>query len=59
MFVASNAMAQHAHTSGSPNETGQSQFAAISEIVTLLRDDTDTDWRLLQLLFDLRDVHRV
>jgi hypothetical protein len=37
-------MAQHAHTSGSPNETGQSQFAAIAEIVTLLRDDPDTDW---------------
>ncbi|GLO68985.1 hypothetical protein MACH17_05020 [Phaeobacter inhibens] len=44
MFVASGAMAQHAHTSGSPNETGQSQFAAIAEIVTLLRDDPDTDW---------------
>ncbi len=44
MFVASNAMAQHAHTSGSPSETGQSQFAAIAEIVTLLRDDPITDW---------------
>ena len=44
MFVASNAMAQHAHTSGSPSETGQSQFAAIAEIVTLLRDDPGTDW---------------
>ena len=44
MFVASNAMAQHAHTSGSPSETGQSQFAAIAEIATLLRDDPDTDW---------------
>ena len=44
MFVASNAMAQHAHMSGSPIETGQSQFAAISEIVILLRDDPDTDW---------------
>ncbi|WP_120503857.1 hypothetical protein [Sulfitobacter mediterraneus] len=44
MFVASNAMAQHAHTSGSPSETGQSQFAAIAEIVTLLRDDQNTDW---------------
>lgn len=37
-------MAQHAHMSGSPNETGQSQFAAIAEIVTLLRDDPNTDW---------------
>jgi hypothetical protein len=44
MFVASGAMAQHAHNSGSPNETGQSQFAAIAEIVTLLRDDPDTNW---------------
>lgn len=37
-------MAQHAHPSRSPNETGQSQFAAIAEIVTLLRDDQNTDW---------------
>ena len=37
-------MAQHAHTSGSPSETGQSQFAAIAETVTLLRDDPNTDW---------------
>ena len=44
MFVASGAMAQHAHMSWSPNETGQSQFAAIAEIVTLLRDDPNTDW---------------
>jgi len=44
MFVASNAMAQHAHTSGTPSEMGQSQFAAIAEIVTVLRDDPDTDW---------------
>lgn len=44
MFVATNAMAQHAHTSGSPKETGQSQFAAIAEIVTLLRDDPETNW---------------
>ncbi|WP_187428686.1 hypothetical protein [Roseobacter fucihabitans] len=44
LFVASNAMAQHAHSSVSPSETGQSQFAAIAEIVTLLRDDPDTDW---------------
>jgi hypothetical protein len=44
MVVASGAMAQHAHTRGSPNETGQSQFAAIAEIVTLLRDDPDTNW---------------
>lgn len=44
LFVASNAMAQHAHSSGSPSETGQSQFAAIAEIITLLRDNPNTDW---------------
>ena len=44
LFVASNAMAQHAHMSQTPRETGQSQFAAIAEIVTLLRVDPDTDW---------------
>lgn len=42
--VASNATAQHAHPSNAASETGQSQFAAIAEIVTLLRDDPDTDW---------------
>ncbi len=44
VFVASSALAQHAHPSSSPSEKGQSQFAAIAEIVTLLRDDEDTDW---------------
>lgn len=44
LFVASGAMAQHAHSLGSSSETGQSQFAAIAEIVTLLRDDPGTDW---------------
>ncbi len=45
VFVASSALAQQAHQSiSSPSETGQSQFSAIAEIVTLLRDDDDTDW---------------
>jgi hypothetical protein len=44
IFVASSALAQHAHQPSSPSETGQSQFAAIAEIVTLLRDDPKTDW---------------
>jgi hypothetical protein len=42
-------MAQHAHTSGSPSETGQAQFAAIAEIVTLLRDDPNTDWEQVDI----------
>lgn len=38
-------MSQHAHGSaGGPTQTGQAQFAAIAEIVTLLRDDPKTDW---------------
>ncbi len=49
MFVASGAMAQHTHTLGSSSETGQSQFAAIAEIVTLLRDDPDTDWEQVDI----------
>ena len=45
VIAASSAMAQHAHQSGSsPSETGQSQFAAIAEVVTILRNDKDTDW---------------
>lgn len=49
IFVASGAMAQHTHTSGSPSETGQSEFAAIAEIVTLLRDDPNTDWAQVEI----------
>ena len=44
VFVVSSAMAQHTHQSNSPSEVGQSQFAAIAEIVTSLRDDPETDW---------------
>jgi len=44
VFAASSAFAQHMHQSESPVEVGQSQFAAIAEIVKLLRDDQGTDW---------------
>lgn len=43
-FAASGTMAQHANRSSSTSETGQSQFAVIAEIVTLLRDDPKTNW---------------
>lgn len=50
VVVASGAMSQHAHTSSSsPSETGQSQFAAIAEIVTLLRDDPDINWERVDI----------
>ena len=42
--AASTATAQHAHQSSAPSETGQSQFAALAEIVTLLREDPLTNW---------------
>jgi hypothetical protein len=60
--VASSVAAQHAHSSGSPVETGQSQFAAIAEIVTLLRDDPKTNWAQVDIkalrdhLLDMDDV---
>lgn len=44
VFMATSAMSQHAHRSSSVTETGQSQFAAMAEIVALLRDNPDTDW---------------
>lgn len=32
-----------------PQETGQSAFAAVAEIVSLLRADTDTNWALVDI----------
>jgi hypothetical protein len=44
-FAATGAFAQQAHMQGTATETGQSQFAAIAEIVTLFRDDPTTEWQ--------------
>lgn len=49
MFMATNAIAQHAHTNSSVLETGQFQFAAISEIVAVLREDPKTDWAQIDI----------
>lgn len=50
VIAASSAMAQHSHSSSSsPTETGQAQFAAIAEIVTLLRNDPATDWEQVDI----------
>ena len=54
ILVASNALAQHAHHFKLPSETGQSQLAAIAEIVSLLRDDPETDWSQVDIKL-LRD----
>jgi hypothetical protein len=57
MFMATSAMAQHAGHSISNSETGQPQFAAIAEIVTMLRDDPKTDWEKIDI--DALRVHLV
>lgn len=49
LCVATSALAQHAHPTNLPIETGQSQFAAIAEIVTLLRNDPKTDWTQIDI----------
>lgn len=48
-LMASSAMAQHAHSPLEITETGQSQFAAIAEIVTVLRDEPMTDWTQVEI----------
>ena len=54
LFVAVPAFSQHSH-SGSvhsklgPLETGQSGFAALTEIVTILREDSTTDWSAVDI----------
>jgi hypothetical protein len=68
-LVASTASAQHSHTHTAeektliaPLEPGQEAFAAIAEIVTILRADPDTDWNqvdigaLHQHLLDMDDL---
>ena len=45
VFMATNAMAQHANHGNQILETGQSQFAAIAEIVASLRNNPDTEWQ--------------
>ncbi|MBT8413184.1 MAG: hypothetical protein KJO30_02540 [Boseongicola sp.] len=46
---AGQATSQHNHDAAThavsgPQETGQSAFAALAEIVTILREDPETDW---------------
>lgn len=49
VFIATSSTAQHARRGSSTSETGQSQFAAIAEIVTMLRDDPETDWAQIDI----------
>ena len=49
VLTVSSASAQHTHAAGGATETGQSQFAAIAEIVELLRADPSTDWSMVKI----------
>lgn len=51
LLASGPALSQHSHSGGQhlmgatgPEEPGQSAFAALAEIVTILRNDPDTDW---------------
>lgn len=46
---AQNRHSGHSHAVMGPEETGQSGFAALTEIVTLLREDPDTDWSAVDI----------
>lgn len=54
LLFAAPAFAQHSHsgsghTMDGPQETGQSGFAALAEIVTILREDPETDWSTVNI----------
>ena len=54
LLAAAPAFAQHSHsgnvhTMAGPQESGQSGFAALTEIVTILRDDPETDWSTVDI----------
>lgn len=44
LIFGSPALAQHAHNHADPTEVGQSAFAALAEIVDILRKNPHTDW---------------
>ena len=54
LFFVAPAFAQHSHsgndhTVNGPQEIGQSGFAALAEIVALLRQDPETDWSTVNI----------
>ena len=54
IVMAAPVAAQHAHsanghTMGGPQETGQSTFAALAEIVAILQADPETDWERVDI----------
>ena len=54
LLLAAPTFAQHSHagnvhTMAGPKESGQSGFAALTEIVAILRDDPETDWSTVDI----------
>lgn len=54
IVMAAPVAAQHAHSAtghdmGGPQETGQSAFAALAEIVAILQADPETDWERVDI----------
>ena len=54
LLLAAPAFAQHSHSGSGhamdgPQETGQSGFAALAEIVAILREDPETDWSTVNI----------
>ena len=54
LLFAAPAISQHSHSGSGqmmdgPQETGQSGFAALAEIVTILREDPETDWSTVNI----------
>lgn len=49
LFLGSAASAQHAHSHANPTEVGQSAFAALAEIVDMLRQNPHTDWNSVDI----------
>ena len=44
LFLAPPVLAQHTHSRAKPTEVGESAFAALAEIVGMLRQNPHTDW---------------
>lgn len=49
LFLGSPSLAQHSHSHASPTEAGQSAFAAVAEIVEMLRQNPHTDWKSVDI----------
>lgn len=49
LCLGSPAMSQHAHNQANPTEVGQSAFAALAEIVAMLRQNPHTDWTAVDI----------